>query len=173
MKIFLWGMPGSGKSTTGKKLAKKLGLPFIDLDKVIEKHTGQTIASLFQEKGESYFRILEKNLLEETIQSQPAFVMATGGGAPCFFDNLQRMKEAGTTIFLNKSLVAIARKISKKGIAKRPLLAGMDQQNLEKELAAKFQHRMAFYQKAHYEIKEGDIDASYIASFIKSKSTKN
>lgn len=173
MKIFLIGMPGSGKSTIGKQLAIHLDLPFIDLDKEIERETGQKIRFIFQEKGEAYFRELERDTLHKLIHEHLSFVMATGGGAPCFYDNLRQMKEVGITVFLNVSPAAIARRMSKKGVKKRPLLSGMDQDNLEKEFAAKFQHRMPFYQQARYEIKEGHIDASYIASLIKSKSTKS
>lgn len=173
MKIFLIGMPGSGKSTIGKQLAVQLDLPFIDLDKEIERETSQKIRLIFQEKGEAYFRELERDTLHNRIHKYESFVMATGGGAPCFFDNLRQMQEAGITVFLNASPAGIARRMSKKGVKKRPLLSGMDLDNLEKEFTAKFQHRMPFYQQASYEIKEGDIDASYIASLIKSKSTKS
>lgn len=170
MKIFLWGMPGSGKSTIGKKLAALLALPFIDLDKVIEAHAGQSIASIFESRGESYFRYIERQMLLDTIKRNKSFVMATGGGVPCFFDNLEKMKQAGVTIFLNMPMTHIVQRMSTKGKAKRPLLSGLDQDNLEKEFIARFAYRMAYYQQAHYEIKEGDMDASHIASLLKSKS---
>lgn len=175
MKIFLWGMPGSGKSTIGKKLAALLELPFIDLDKVIEEHEGQTIASIFESQGESYFRYIERQMLLKTIKRNKDFVMATGGGAPCFFDNIEKMKQAGTTIFLNMPMPHIIQRMSDKGKAKRPLLSGLDQDNLEKEFVARFAYRMAYYQQAHHEIKEGDMDPTHIASLLtsKSKSTKN
>lgn len=171
MKIFLWGMPGSGKSTIGKKLAALLELSFIDLDKVIEEHAGQSIASIFESQGESYFRYLERQVLLDTIKRNKNFVMATGGGAPCFFDNLEKMKKAGITIFLNMPMTHIVQRMSAKGKAKRPLLSGLDQNNLEKEFIARFEYRMAYYQQAHYEIKEGDMDPVHIASLLKSKST--
>lgn len=171
MKVFLWGMPGSGKSTIGKKLAVLLDLPFIDLDKVIEAHAGQSIASIFDSQGESYFRYLERQMLLNTIKSNKNFVLATGGGAPCFFDNLEKMKQAGTTIFLNMPMTHIVQRMSAKGKAKRPLLSGLDQDNLEKEFVARFAYRMAYYQQAHHEIKEGDMDPVHIASLLKSAST--
>lgn len=173
MKVFLWGMPGSGKSTIGKKLAALLALPFVDLDKVIEEHAGQSIASIFESQGESYFRYMERQMLLETIKRNKNFVMATGGGAPCFFDNLERMKQAGITIFLNMPMAHIVQRMSSKGKAKRPLISGLNQESLEEEFITRFAYRMAYYQQAHYQIKEGDMDASHIASLLKSKSTKN
>lgn len=163
-------MPGSGKSTLGKKAAALLQLPFIDLDKLIEAHQGQSIASIFEHKGEHYFREIEKQMLLEAITNHRDFLMATGGGAPCFFDNLQIMKKAGTTIFLNMPLADIANRMSEKGINKRPLLSGLDQENIAKEFTARFQHRMPFYQQAHYLIKKGDMHPEHIASLINNQS---
>lgn len=159
-------MPGSGKSTLGRKTANLLQLPFIDLDKLIEIHQRQSIASIFERKGEHYFRAIEKQMLLEAIANHRDFLMATGGGAPCFFDNLQIMKEVGITIFLDMPLADIANRMSKRGINKRPLLSGLDQENIEKEFAARFQHRMPFYQQAHYLIKKGDMHPEHIASLI-------
>ncbi len=166
MKVFLWGMPGSGKSTLGKKVAALLQLPFIDLDKLIEIQQQQTIASIFEQKGESYFRETEQQMLLSAIARHHHFLMATGGGAPCFFDNAQVMKTAGITIFLDMPMEDIARRMSKKGLNKRPLLSGLDQENMAQEFAARFQHRMPFYQQAHHIIKKDDMHPEHIASLV-------
>jgi shikimate kinase len=90
MRIFLIGFMGCGKSTIGKKLAKTLSCKFIDLDKYIERKTGESIQQIFKEKGEKYFRVLETESLMEICESDN-LVIATGGGTPCFFDNMQRI----------------------------------------------------------------------------------
>jgi shikimate kinase len=88
-KIFLLGFMGSGKSTLGKKLANKLNVPFFDLDKIIEEQIGISIAEIFKTKGEEYFRTLETQVLKQLIYKQAKFVIATGGGAPCFNNNIE------------------------------------------------------------------------------------
>ncbi len=82
-RIYLVGMPASGKTTFGKELAKALNFNFIDLDEVLVEKVGTSISDLFREKGEAYFRDLEKEILEQTTPTKT--VIATGGGAPCFF----------------------------------------------------------------------------------------
>ena len=99
MKIFLIGLPGSGKSTIGKSLALELSYPFIDLDLDIEKAEGRTIKQIFKQMHEGYFRQLESKALKKYCQSQDSFVMATGGGAPCFFDNMEQINQAGKSVF--------------------------------------------------------------------------
>ncbi|MEM8967400.1 MAG: shikimate kinase, partial [Bacteroidota bacterium] len=108
LKLFLVGLPGSGKSTLGKQLAEKLDLPFIDLDDIIEAEARQPIRKIFARQGEDYFRRLEQKTLLDTISQNSDFVMATGGGATCFFDNMQKMNDAGTTIFVDTPITEIA-----------------------------------------------------------------
>ena len=88
MRIALVGYMGSGKSTVGKLLSERMSIPFIDLDKVIETREGKTIAALFGEKGETYFRQLESNALIEILSQNTPFILATGGGTPCFLDHM-------------------------------------------------------------------------------------
>src|SRR5260221_14675660 len=101
MKIFLIGLPGSGKTTLGKLLAGKLKLPFIDLDIEIEKSERQTINQIFENRKENYFREVESTMLKEFCNSSESFVMSTGGGAPCFHNNMSLMNNSGKTIFLD------------------------------------------------------------------------
>ena len=99
MRIFLIGFMGCGKTTLGKKLAKHLNFNFIDLDRFIENKTVKSINVIFDEKGEQYFRDLEKESLNE-IYKMDNLVIATGGGTPCFSDNMQTMLEKGICIYL-------------------------------------------------------------------------
>src|SRR5947207_14326757 len=108
MKIFLLGLPGSGKTTLGKALARSLGLSFVDLDLEIEKSEGMLIPEIFKTKKEDYFRKAEAAQLKHWSLSDREFVMATGGGAPCFFDNLETIKAAGRSFFLDVPASEIA-----------------------------------------------------------------
>ena len=91
-RIFLTGYMGSGKSTLGLRLAQKAGLSFIDLDHYIETRFRKTINEIFAEKGEKEFRIIERNMLREVGEFEDV-IIATGGGAPCFFDNIDYMNK--------------------------------------------------------------------------------
>ncbi len=89
MRIFLIGMPGAGKSTLGQQTAIALNLDFHDLDVLIVEKTGMEITEIFRERGEEYFRKIEAKILKEVVQDQDDFVMATGGGTPCFYQNIE------------------------------------------------------------------------------------
>ena len=123
MKIYLIGMPGSGKSTLGKLLSKNLNLSFIDLDKEIETKSGKTIEKIFQIDGEKRFRELEKDMLKMSSDQNESFVMSTGGGAPCYHDNMKFMNKSGITVFLKVSVPELERRLQS-GKVVRPLLAG-------------------------------------------------
>src|SRR5437773_11285939 len=97
--IFLMGFMGSGKTFFGKQLAQLLNYEFIDLDELIGKNEGATIAEIFFSKGEAYFRSKESSLLKSLSQNENA-VIATGGGTPCFHDNMKWMNEHGITVYL-------------------------------------------------------------------------
>src|SRR5690242_5204760 len=130
MKIFLLGLPGSGKTTLGKRLATALQLPFVDLDKEIERTEGKQIKDIFAEKKEDYFRKLESAELKRWCAKPGDYVMATGGGAPCFFDNIDVINSSGKSIFIDVPASEIVRRMSVGNasrqtgpIEKRPLLA--------------------------------------------------
>jgi shikimate kinase len=147
-KIYLVGMPSSGKSTIGKLLSGFLGLPFVDLDDVIEEREGMEITDIFTVKGEPYFREIEHNsLLVQTEQSE-GFVMATGGGTPCYFDGIDYMNQHGITVFLKVNVEDLYAKLSKKGSAKRPLLKDKTPEELYYELKTRYDVRIEYYSKA-------------------------
>ncbi|HYN44977.1 MAG TPA: shikimate kinase [Candidatus Limnocylindrales bacterium] len=147
-KYYLVGMPSSGKSTVGKLLAGFLGLTFVDLDDVIVAEEGMEISEIFSSKGEPYFRELERDSLHDHINKEEGFVMATGGGTPCFFDNMNKMNLSGTTIFLKVDVDQLFTKLSKKGIQKRPLLKDKTLEELHAELKNKFEERRVYYEQA-------------------------
>ena len=125
MKIFLLGLPGSGKTTLGKELSIALRLPFVDLDSEIERHEGKKIVEIFAENGEAYFRKLESIELKKGCTSTAEFVMATGGGTPCFFDNMKWINQAGKSIFLDVPAREIVRRMERTSLLERPLLGSL------------------------------------------------
>src|SRR6266850_347126 len=121
MRIFLIGFMGSGKTHWGKQLAQRLKLPFYDLDEEIQAGEKKTIPQIFSEKGEEYFRMLEKELLEDIIGDHQSLVISCGGGTPCFFNNIDMMKKHGTVVWLNTAINVLYDRLVKEK-AKRPLL---------------------------------------------------
>ncbi len=167
MKIFLVGMPGSGKSSVGKLLAASLNIPFIDLDTVIEEVAGTAIREIFNTNGEAYFRELERDSLLKTASGNDQFVMATGGGAPCFFDNMDHMKQQGKIVFLDVPMATIAKRLQNEGLAVRPLLKDFSTlEKLEAHLMETFRKRVDFYNKADIRIK-ADTTAMVLVERIK------
>lgn len=148
MKVFLLGLPGSGKTTLGRKLAAELQLPFIDLDKEIEKTEGKPIREIFAAKKEEYFRRLESTELKKWCDKPTDFVMATGGGAPCFFDNIDVINRAGKSIFLDVPASEVARRMSMSPIEKRPLLAAGGIDGLKDSIEFLRSNRLSYYRQA-------------------------
>lgn len=146
MRIFLIGMPGSGKTTYGKKLALRFDSPFIDLDKAIIEKEQDAIATIFESRGEAYFRKLESSVLKDAAAVNEHFILATGGGTPCFFDNLEYMKEQGKVIFIKVSIDILVERL--KNEKERPLLKSKAElENSLKELSSK---RGPIYEQAHF-----------------------
>ncbi len=148
MKIFVIGMPGCGKTTLGKQLAESLQMPFVDLDEVITENEKRSIPELFATEGEDYFRVIERKLLRKTNEVYDQFVMATGGGAPCFFDNITYINSKGISIYLNVSPGEITKRLINKGKSDRPLLKGINEDKLVGEIAEKLDYRTPYYDQA-------------------------
>ena len=147
-RIFLIGLPGAGKSTVGKYIAREIDLDFIDLDHEIEKSQGQSIGEIFEIEGESHFRKIESKLLHQTTVDN--VIVATGGGAPCFNNNIDWMNENGFTIFLNPPMETIISRVSQQ--AHRPLIGDSPQKSI-KNL---YEKRLALYQQAGMESNKED-----------------
>jgi shikimate kinase len=164
LKIYLIGMPGAGKSTVGKQLADTLMLPFVDLDKEIEKTEAASVPELFSEKGETYFRQAEAKCLREISHSRHSFVMATGGGAPCFHDSISLMKEAGIVLFLDVDIETLQQRVKKS--TDRPLLLVETDDELKARLETLRTKRLPFYTLAHLSFSGATPSAHAVAQVL-------
>ena len=163
-KIFLIGFMGSGKSTTGRRLSSRLKWSFVDLDEVIERNEGMNIPAIFSVKGESFFRELESKALRE-LQSESRIVISTGGGTPCFGDNMEFMLESGLTIYLRMTPSSLKRRLARSSEG-RPLLKDIDKRDLEGYITAKLSDREKWYSRAEITIDVLNTDLSYLLSLI-------
>jgi shikimate kinase len=137
---------GSGKTTLGKKLARALNRPFVDADAAIEAQTGQSISEIFETYGEAHFRLLETQWIEQLQIDSPA-VIATGGGMPCFNDNLQKLKEKGIVLYLQRPAKELFQRL-KNAKTKRPLLDSMTDDEMLAFIEGKLSEREVFYLEA-------------------------
>jgi shikimate kinase len=168
MKIFLIGMMGSGKSYWMNKLAKKLDTPKYDLDTLIEKVEDRTIQEIFRESGEDHFRKMESIVLK-WFSDKDEFILATGGGTPCFHNNMEWMNQEGLTIWLDEPMEAlVARLLPEK--AHRPLIAKLSDKKLRSYLEEKKAERRSFYSQAKIIVSGDDITEANLLSLIKENS---
>ena len=122
--LSLVGLPGAGKTTLGRQLAAHFNRPFLDLDVAIEARTGRSVRTLFAEDGEAQFRAVEAAVLRDALAlGGPPLVLATGGGTPCFHDNMALLNQAGLTLWLDVPSAVLAARLPPEEVAKRPLLA--------------------------------------------------
>jgi shikimate kinase len=155
-RIFLIGYMGSGKTTIGKLVAARLGYGFVDMDTHIEEKLFKTVSQIFAEKGEAEFRLLEQKCLHEVAEFEDV-VISTGGGAPCFFDNIEFMNAQGITIYLKLTAAELAERLELIGVSKRPLLANRKGEELRQFIAEGLEKREPFYNKATYSL-SGSIE---------------
>ncbi len=154
LSLHLIGLPGSGKSTVGRQLARRLGIPFIDSDHVIEQRIGCSIRGFFDREGEAAFRDIEEQVIDELTAGRgagPAHVLATGGGAVLRAPNRDRLRAHGKVVYLDASPEDIVRHV--RHDTSRPLLQGEDPLGRLKDL---HQQRDALYRAtAHYVVSTG------------------
>lgn len=145
-RIFLIGYMGAGKTTVGRELAKRTKLSFIDLDHYIENRYLRSVSQLFEEEGEAGFRQIERRMLQEVMLFEDVIV-STGGGAPCFSDNMALMNEAGQTVYLAVSVDELAKRLEVcKGT--RPVLKGCAGEELHAFIAESLAKREPYYRQA-------------------------
>lgn len=149
-RIFLIGFMGAGKSFWGEWLGGQLDIPFLDLDEYIYKMEGKSISDIFRIEGESYFRKIERDGLHQ-IAKFKQFVLACGGGTPCYYNNMEFMNQNGITIWLNPSIETLIQRVKSKN-NKRPLISEMDEKQMKVYFKKKIKERQNFYQMAQFRI---------------------
>ena len=153
MKIFLIGFMGSGKSYWGRQLSEKLMLPFFDLDKQVESNEGKSINQIFEEKGEENFRLLEKDALHMITESHESFIIATGGGTPCYFNNIDYMNNTGITVWINTPVEILFERLLKEK-SNRPLIKELNDDQLKGFILKKYADRKIYYEQSRITIEE-------------------
>lgn len=155
MKIFLIGYMGAGKTTIGLELSEKLGYDFIDTDEYIEKLYKSSINEIFSTYGETKFREMETEVIKQ-VSKLNNVVISTGGGTPCFNNNIKLMKESGVVIFLNPDLDELTYRLN---LVKstRPLLKDKSSVEMSGFIEEMLEKRMPFYNQAHY-ITDGNLE---------------
>ncbi|WP_304065689.1 shikimate kinase [Pedobacter glucosidilyticus] len=170
MKIFLIGFMGCGKSRMGKNLSSKINRPFIDLDTLIESTQHKTVPEIFTELGENGFREIERDLLQNSAIADDA-IISTGGGAPCFFDNMDWMNANGLTIFIDPPVKVLAdRLINAK--TERPLIKGKSFDELVLFVEDKLKERRPFYEKAQISLHGVSLTPEILLEELEKKGIK-
>lgn len=149
-RVYLIGYMGCGKTTIGKRLAKNLGWDVIDMDSRIENRYRKTIPDIFASEGEESFRKKERFILEE-LSALENVVVSTGGGAPCFFDNIDVMNATGLCVYIRMTPEALAARL-RNAKANRPLLKDKTEEELTGFIKEQLEKRRAFYEQARYVI---------------------
>jgi shikimate kinase len=165
MKIFLIGFMGSGKTYCGKQLSGKLHIPFYDLDELIVTEKGKTINEIFAEDGEEYFRLKEKEILHTITESQETFIMACGGGTPCYFNNIEYMNESGVTVWMNTPVDILHERLLKEK-ENRPLLKELSNEQLKSFIIKKFADRKIYYEQAAIRIDDDQLSTESLIQKI-------
>ena len=166
-KVYIIGFMGSGKTTTGMKLAGLLGWPFTDLDRIIEERTGITIPEIFSIHGETWFRETESEVLRN-LQTRTNTVISTGGGTPCYKDNMDFMLETGLTIYLKLTPGQLKSRLSSTN-GKRPLLKDLSGEDMLSFIENKLALREKWYSRAELTFNGFDTDLRLIFSQVKAR----
>ncbi len=168
MNLFLIGLPGSGKSTLGRELAIALNLKMVDTDVEIVAVEGKAIEEIFRNSGEEYFRKLEQSVLHQLLEKDNQLI-STGGGMPCFYDNMEHMNRKGVTLFIDVPVKNLHQRLIGQRGQKRPMLEGKTDLEVLDFLKLKYTERFPFYSKALITIKGSNIKIPEIIVTLKEK----
>ncbi|GAB3218367.1 shikimate kinase [Algoriphagus aestuariicola] len=162
LKVVLVGLPGSGKSTFGRQLSHELRFPFLDLDHQIEEKFAMKIPEIFSIHGEGKFREWETETLAGLLQKDSSFVLATGGGAPCFNDNMDLINASSISVYLDVPLDSISERLRVSKVQNRPMFQGLGQGEITLKLKSLLAERDAFYSQAKIKLSGEDFSAELL-----------
>ncbi len=164
-RFFLIGFMGSGKTTMGSRLARKIGYEFVDMDQIIEETARMTVPGIFSEHGEEVFRKWEHDILQDLCQRENV-VIATGGGAPCHGEMMSIMNNSGTTVYIKLSPPALKDRLMQSK-TERPLISGKSEQELLEFIKSKLEEREVFYNQATFIIDGINLSSDQLAEHLK------
>lgn len=156
---------GAGKTHWGRLLSQKLSIPFFDLDEQIVSHAGKSIAEIFAAVGEEQFRLMEKDALHIITESHESFVMACGGGTPCYFNNIEYMNQSGTTVWINTQPDVLFHRLVKEK-EMRPLIRDLSDDQLKNFIAKKMADRRIYYEQAEIAMDEEPVQLDKLVENI-------
>lgn len=168
-KVVLIGYMGSGKSVVSQKLSKKIGVEYLELDKLIEKKENKSIAAIFETKGELYFRKLENQLFKEILSNKSNIVISTGGGTPCYFNNHTLLNSENCVSFYLKASIETLYERLLVEKENRPLIANLASDEMNEFIAKHLFERSYFYHQATFTITVDGKSIGEIVSEIESK----
>lgn len=164
-KIIIVGFSGAGKSTVGRRLASRLGWQFYDTDTFIERKYHLSIPDFFEKYGENAFRICEKAVLKELLEEKQT-VIATGGGTPCFFDNMDEMLQRGFVIYLKLAPQSLFTRLQQSH-KERPLTKDKGDAQLQAYIETTLQARETYYNRAHLTVKGENLSLPALVEKLK------
>lgn len=164
MKIFLVGFMGCGKTSLGKRLARKIDYGFIDIDAYVEEIAKKTIDDIISEDGEDEFRRIERAALL-SVKERDNVVISTGGGTPCYFDNMEQINKMGTSVYLKMSYLSLAKRLDDSD-NKRPLLKNYSGRELVDKVKEMLSEREKYYSQAACVIKGENAKPNHVISLI-------
>lgn len=156
-------MPGAGKSTLGRQLAESRKFKFVDLDEVIEQVAGLSIPEIFAQYGEDHFRELEKNALVQLLSKKEKMVLATGGGAPCYFNTMDQLLASGTVVFIDVDISTLVNRLKSKQ-SNRPKIN--QKESVESQIKNLYQKRKPIYERAHLSVSGEHISISDLQAVL-------
>ncbi len=164
LKIVLVGLPGSGKSTFGRHLAAVLGFPYYDLDQLIEDSFQMKISIIFSQYGEGKFRTWETEVLQDFLNRDESYVLASGGGCPCFNDNMDLINEKAVSVYLDVPLQEISVRLGVSKAHNRPMFSGLDEGEITLKLKSLYVERNYFYSQSKIKLSGEDFSAELLVS---------
>jgi len=167
-RIFLIGFMGSGKSTHGSKLARKIGYDYVDMDRLIEETAGMSVPAIFREHGEAVFRKWERDILLELCRREN-LVVSTGGGAPCHGGMIRIMNDQGCTIYIRLSPAELQQRLLLSR-TERPLIKGKSEEELLHFIEKLLEEREKYYQQAMHTVDGVNLQTERLVELIRASS---